>query len=126
WERLPAWLGELAGEALAAVVAEGVPPTEAQVRRRLLHLRFAGQEEALAVEPRDGEAPEEAFAAAYREIYGYAPEGRAIEVESIRVVASSIPEEPPLEDLPEEPRDAVPAGLRRAWTGGGWMDVPVF
>jgi 5-oxoprolinase (ATP-hydrolysing) len=125
-ERLPAWLGELADEALAAVVAEGVPPAESQVRRRLLHLRFTGQEEALAVEPRDGEAPEEAFAAAYREIYGYAPEGRAIEVESIRVVASSIPEEPPLEDLPEEPRDAVPAGLRRAWTDARWMDVPVF
>ena len=125
-ERLPAWLGELAEEALAAVVAEGVPPAEARVRRRLLHLRFAGQEEALAVEPREEEFPEETFAAAYREIYGYAPEGRAIEVESIRVVASSIPEEPPLEDLPEEPREAVPAGLRRAWTGGGWMDVPVF
>jgi 5-oxoprolinase (ATP-hydrolysing) len=41
-------------------------------------------------------------------------------------VASSNPEEPPLEALPEEPRDAVPAGLRRAWTGGRWMDVPVF
>lgn len=126
YDRLPVWLGELADEALKAVVAEGVPPTEAQIRRRLLHLRFAGQEEALAVEPREGEAPEEAFAAAYQEIYGYAPEGRAVELESIRVVASSIPEEPPLEDLPEEPRDAVPAGLRRAWTGGRWTDVPVF
>jgi 5-oxoprolinase (ATP-hydrolysing) len=125
-ERLPAWLGELADEALAAVVAEGVPPAESRVRRRLLHLRFAGQEEALAIEPREDEAPEETFAAAYREIYGYAPEGRAIEVESIRVVASSIPEEATLEDLPEEPRDAVPAGLRRAWTDGRWMDVPVF
>lgn len=125
-ERLPGWLGELAGEALAAVAAEGVPPAEARIRRRLLHLRFAGQEEALAVEPRDGEPPEEAFGAAYREIYGYAPEGRAIELESIRVVASSVPEEPPLEDLPEEPRAAVSSGLRRAWTGGRWMDMPVF
>lgn len=125
-EQLPVWLGELADEAAAAVAAEGVPDTEARIRRRLLYLRFTGQEEALAVELRDGESPEEAFAAAYREIYGYAPEGRTIELESIRVVASSIPEEPPLEALPEEPREAVPAGMRRAWTGSRWADLPVF
>jgi 5-oxoprolinase (ATP-hydrolysing) len=125
-ERLPAWLDDLAAEALAAVVAEGIPSADARVRRRLLYLRFAGQEEALAVEPRDGESPEEAFAAAYREIYGYAPEGRPIELESIRVVASSTPEEPPLEDLPEEAREAVPIATRNAWTGGRWADVLVF
>jgi 5-oxoprolinase (ATP-hydrolysing) len=124
--QLPSWLGELAEEALAAVGAEGVPPADARIRRRLLYLRFTGQEEALAVEPRDGESPEDAFATAYREIYGYAPEGRAIELESIRVVASSVPEEPPLEDLPEEAREAVPLATRRAWTGGGWADVLVF
>ncbi len=84
-DRLPAWFGELADEAVAAVAAEGVPKAEVRVRRRLLHLRFTGQEEALAVESRDGETPEEAFATAYREIYGYAPEGRSIELESIRV-----------------------------------------
>jgi len=125
-DRLPGWLDELAEEALAAVVAEGVPSEGARVRRRLLHLRFTGQEEALAVEPRDGESPEEAFGTAYRDIYGYAPEGRAIELESIRVVASSIPEEPPLEDLPEEARAAVPISIRCSWTGGRWTDVPVF
>jgi 5-oxoprolinase (ATP-hydrolysing) len=125
-DRLPAWLAGLEAEALAAVAAEGVPAPEARVRRRLLHLRFTGQEEALAVEPREGEPPEAAFAAAYREIYGYAPEGRAIELESIRVVASSEPEEPPLESSVEEERPAVPVGTRRAWTGGRWADVPVF
>jgi 5-oxoprolinase (ATP-hydrolysing) len=125
-EQLSLWLGELAEEARTAVVAEGVPREGVQVRRRLLHLRFTGQEEALAVEPRNGETPEEAFAAAYGEIYGYAPAGRRIELESIRVVASSVAEEPLLEVLPEEARDAGPAGLRRAWTGERWADVPVF
>lgn len=125
-EQLPAWLEELETEAAAAVEAEGVASADVRVRRRLLHLRFAGQEEALAVEPRDGERPEETFAAAYCEIYGYAPEGRAIELESIRVVASSMPDEPPLEDSLEEEREAVPEGTRRAWTGGRWADVPVF
>ncbi len=121
---LPGWLGALETEALQAVVAEGA--SAAEVRRRLLHLRFAGQEEALAVEVRDGEAPEAAFAVAYREIYGYAPEGRAIELESIRVVASSAAEDLPLERLPEVPRDAPPAGARSAWTGAQWGEVPVY
>ncbi|HEY2737416.1 MAG TPA: hydantoinase/oxoprolinase family protein, partial [Thermoanaerobaculia bacterium] len=92
-DRLPAWLDELGREAAAAVEHEGVPAHEILVRRRILNLRFLGQDEALAVEPEANQALETAFAAAYREIYGYAPEGRAIEVESLRAVASSRPAE---------------------------------
>ncbi len=64
-------------------------PGRSKVRRRLLNLRFAGQEASLAVEYQGEEMIESAFDAAYREIYGYAPEGREIELESVRVVASS-------------------------------------
>ena len=70
---------------------------------------------------------EPAFAAAYQEIYGYAPEGRAIELESIRVVASSRLSEDEDARVPDpEPSAAVPAGVRRCWTGGDWRDVPFF
>jgi 5-oxoprolinase (ATP-hydrolysing) len=115
-DRLPGWLDELGREAAAAVAAEGVAGA---VRRRIVNLRFVGQDEALPIE---SEPFEEAFAAAYREIYGYAPEGRAIEVESIRVVASSA-----AEDIPEEP---VVGGIaaketRRCWMAGAWIEVPV-
>jgi 5-oxoprolinase (ATP-hydrolysing) len=123
--RLAGWLDELGREALAAVRAEGIAAEEIAIRRRLLNLRFAGQEATLAVEYRaDGEI-EPAFAAAYREIYGYAPEGRAIELESVRVVASSrsSAEDPTFEP---EPSKAVPAGARRCWTGGAWREVPFF
>ncbi|HEY4574920.1 MAG TPA: hydantoinase/oxoprolinase family protein, partial [Thermoanaerobaculia bacterium] len=123
--RLAGWLDELGREAFAAVQAEGIAPEEIGIRRRLLNLRFAGQEATLAVEYRgDGEI-EPAFAAAYREIYGYAPEGRAIELESVRVVASSrsAAEDPTSKPAPSA---AVPAGARRCWTGGAWREVPVF
>jgi len=123
--RLAGWLEELGREAFAAVQAEGIAPEEIGIRRRLLNLRFAGQEATLAVEYRgDGEI-EPAFAAAYREIYGYAPEGRAIELESVRVVASSrsAVEEPTSKPAPSA---AVPAGARRCWTGGAWQEVPFF
>jgi 5-oxoprolinase (ATP-hydrolysing) len=123
--RLAGWLEELGREALAAVQAEGITPEEIGIRRRLLNLRFTGQEATLAVEYRGDAEIEPAFAAAYREIYGYAPEGRAIELESVRVVASSrsAAEEPTSKPAPSA---AVPAGARRCWTGGAWQEVPFF
>ena len=123
-ERLAGWLDELGREAAAAVRAEEIAPEEIEIRRRLLNLRFAGQEATLAVEFTDAAAIEPAFDAAYREIYGYAPEGRAIEVESIRVVASSRPEEDETPAFRPEPSRATPAGARRCWIGGAWREVP--
>lgn len=130
-ERLAGWLVKLGEEAAAAVETEGVAPEEILVRRRLLNLRFAGQEASLAVEYQRDDAIEPAFDAAYREIYGYAPEGRAIELESVRVVASSRPAGETAEAGAEaesipEVHPAVPIGMRRCWTGAGWREVPVF
>ena len=83
---------------------------------------------------RPGEPPEAAFAAAYREIYGYAPEGRAIEVESLRVVASSMAEEEERSDgsVGSDRSDrlnsvsAASGETRRCWLRSGWAEVPVF
>jgi 5-oxoprolinase (ATP-hydrolysing) len=125
--RLAGWLDELSREAAEAVAAEGIAPEEIEVRRRLLNLRFAGQEATLAVEYQGDAAIEPAFAAAYREIYGYAPEGRAIELESVRVIASSRSSGEDERPIPvPEPFAAEPTGRRRCWTGGGWRDVPFF
>jgi 5-oxoprolinase (ATP-hydrolysing) len=131
-DKLPAWLDDLGNEAAAAVLQEGVAAEDVRVRRRILNLRFAGQDEALPVEPALRETPEEAFTAAYREIYGYAPEGRAIEVESLRAVASSLPSEPELpsavpgEDFTAERLISEPVGVRRCWLGKSWAEVAVF
>ena len=97
---LAAWLAGLAAEATAAVAAEGVPESEIEVRRRIVHLRFAGQDATLPVElgPAQQGADQigvralgDAFLAAYQDRFGYRPAGRAIEVESLRVAASSRP-----------------------------------
>ncbi len=126
-ERLAGWLGELGREAMAAVAREEIAPEEIAVRRRLLNLRFAGQEATLGIEYASDGGIEPAFAAAYREVYGYAPEGRAIELESIRVVASSqgsAGDDLPLSD--PGPSAAVPDGFRRCWIAGAWREVPFF
>ncbi|HEV7785772.1 MAG TPA: hydantoinase/oxoprolinase family protein [Thermoanaerobaculia bacterium] len=126
-DRVAGWLAELGKEAAAAVETEGTAPEEITVRRRLLNLRFTGQEASLAVEYEGDDALEPAFDAAYREIYGYAPEGRAIELESVRVVASSRPAgEAAGPSAPSEAHKVVPVGTRRCWTGAGWREVPLF
>jgi 5-oxoprolinase (ATP-hydrolysing) len=113
---LDGWCEELGREAAAAVAAEGVPQAEVEVRRRIVALRFAGQESTLPVEYLGAAALAGAFAAAYREVYGYEPEGRAIEVESLRVVASSgrvaasAAQGTAQEDTKERAKDASPFG----------------
>ncbi len=121
-DRLAGWLDELGREATEAVAGEGVPEDRIAVRRRILNLRFVGQDEALPIE---GEPVADRFAAAYREIYGYAPEGRAVELESIRVVASSAADEMPVLPHTAGEREAAASGTRRSWLGG-WREVPVF
>jgi 5-oxoprolinase (ATP-hydrolysing) len=124
--QLDAWCEELGREAAAAVAAEGVPPAEVRVRRRIVALRFAGQESTLPVDYQEAAALAPAFAAAYRDVYGYEPEGRAIEVESLRVVASSGPAAEPGGDDDAPPAAAAGFTLRRAFIGGVWREVPTY
>jgi 5-oxoprolinase (ATP-hydrolysing) len=110
--RIPGWLDELAGQARAAVEAEGVPAEEVEVRRRILGLRYLGQEASLELEWQPTEPLASAFERRYRETYGHTPEQRAIELESLRVIASARP----VEELPLPsaiPHEAVPAGAGR-------------
>jgi 5-oxoprolinase (ATP-hydrolysing) len=90
--RIAEWMRELAATARREVVAAGVPEERVEVRRRLLHLRFAGQESTLEVEWHEGVELREKFETAYGALYGHRPEDRPIELESIRVVASSMSE----------------------------------
>jgi 5-oxoprolinase (ATP-hydrolysing) len=125
--RLDGWCEELGFEAAAAVVAEGVPPAEVAVRRRIVALRFAGQEATLTVDYDGAAGLPAAFSAAYRAVYGYEPEGRAIEVESLRVVASSGGEGGACETAATTgpATGAAPAvRSRRSWFGGRWIEVP--
>ncbi len=111
-------LATLEEEAVRSVVAEGVPPGEVDVRRRLAYLRLAGQGGSLEVAASAGEGLEGAFAEAYEATYGYPPPARAVEVESLRVVASSRPRE--LEEVAGEVplRRAAPEGEGRVVADG--------
>ncbi len=123
-EELSNWFDELAVEARDAVVLEGVEADSVVTRLRRLHVRLEGQDSALAVEWAGGSV-RESFARAYRAVYGYPPGDRSIEVESLRVVAST--EAPPWQVEPATAERGSPR-LRseRAWFDGGWAEVERF
>ncbi len=137
---LEAKLAELAAQAVREVRAEGVEADDVIVRRRLAFLRLTGQETPLELEvTAGGDAAGKPLAAAflerYQEIYGYRPSDRTIEVDSLRVVASSRKQttaissrpERPLDDRPEPlVSDAAPDGQRRAYVDSRWQDVPLY
>ncbi len=128
---LGASLDELAEEAAAAVRREGVDAGDVVVRRRIAHLRLAGQETSVPVEvlpggDRPGFDLEGAFAAAYRELYGYPPPERPVEVESLRVAASSRPAERPSPNGPGRTRRAEPVAAGRAFFAGAWVETGIF
>jgi 5-oxoprolinase (ATP-hydrolysing) len=82
-------LEPLEREARAAVVLAGVPAGEAEVRRRALFLRLAGQETSLEIGWGPGVDVRAAFDRSYADTYGHDPGRRPIEVEAVRVVVSS-------------------------------------
>ncbi len=85
--QLPDMLDQLAIEATAALSREGVSAEQVRIRRKKVFLRLAGQESSLEVDAADGPALRELFIRRYRELFGYEPGERRVEVESILVVA---------------------------------------
>lgn len=126
---LEATFADLAAEAAAAVAAEGVETNLVEIRRRSASLRLVGQEATLELEvpgPVSVGNLQEEFLAAYGSRYGYRPEDPALEVESLRVVASSKAEPLPTPVVGAEGHPAVPVAHRRAFVGGAWHEVPEY
>ncbi|MDR8392199.1 hydantoinase B/oxoprolinase family protein [Aliifodinibius sp. S!AR15-10] len=80
---------ELGEKAIAKLQQEGIPEAETELRRRSVFMRLEGQEATLEVNFGDGKELAESFKQLYLQRYGHWIGGRTIEVESIRVVASS-------------------------------------
>ncbi len=121
-ERIVAKLGQ---EAVEAVVRDHGSREGIRIRRTLAHVRLAGQDSTLEVEWRPGCDLGALFAASYRQLYGYDPPPRPIEVASIRVVASTPPE--PVATAAEVPPCPVTAPASHGMVfGGRRLDVPRF
>ncbi|MCG8608800.1 hydantoinase/oxoprolinase family protein [bacterium] len=124
--RVLEWIKTLTEQAQEAVASEGIPRDEIVVRRSMVNLRFLGQDSILSVEYDQNRTLEELFQEKYRDVFGHLPEGRQIEIESLRVVCSS----KSVITLASNNRlsgvDAEPIGLTGACLQGRWQDVPYF
>jgi 5-oxoprolinase (ATP-hydrolysing) len=126
YDTIPDLMEELATMAVASVAAAGVPADRIEVRRRILNLRFAGQDATLTVEWETGKSITEAFDRKYEQLYGHRPGEREVELESVRVVASSLSSPPPRSGVAGEERRAEPEGTGRVYFGEDWLEAPLF
>lgn len=147
-------LDVLAREATDQVAAEGVSEDCIEIRRRIARVRFHGQDSVLDVEVDDPTSLRADFLRQYEQVFGHRPEVRQVELESLRVVASSHSEDVAPESAdgrgeesegnsgeakPNEERtdrkragpvgyvkrDAVPDGESNAFFSG-WRKVPTY
>jgi len=125
-DRIAGWIDDLSARAVAAVKAEGDGDVEIVVRRRIAHLRFVGQEATLGIEIEDGRPLRDAFERRYEELFGHRPEGRPLELESLRVVASTAPAPVSVASTPAETSKVEPHRTRDARFGGRWIETSVF
>ncbi len=120
---------ECAEQVRREVMAEGIDAQSISIRRRIANMRLLGQDATVAVEVDDLHRLEDAFAQRYAEIYGHAPEGKPIEVESIRVIASQNPgtfaRMRRSTDTPEQRQHRRPRRVRARFDGM-WRDIPAY
>jgi len=106
---------------------EGIDPDSIRIRSRRIFMRFEGQESTLEIEYGNDEPdPEEKFRAAYREQYGHWIEGRTIEVESMRVIASSQYDVPAPETKEAAKGKPEPVREKTVRFGGDNPETPVY
>ncbi len=87
--RISELLPDLESEALGKLADEGVDSDQAVIRNRMVFMRFEGQESTIEVNWISEEHLLKDFRSAYTVLYGHWSEGRIIEIESVKVVASA-------------------------------------
>jgi 5-oxoprolinase (ATP-hydrolysing) len=125
-EELESLLAQLARRAVEMVAREGVPESQIIVRRVMVNMRLAGQESSLSVDYDANAALADGFRETYTAVYGHFPAGRPIEVESIRLVASSEPEAAATAPRPVQVLKPRPRRHARAYLEGRWQRVPIY
>jgi 5-oxoprolinase (ATP-hydrolysing) len=126
-DRLDGWLQELAEQASKALVDEGVGD-DIDDPRRIVELRYVGQDATLEIEPVPGEDLESLFEEAYFRLFSYRPRERGVEVVSLRVVVRNRrPQVVPVTEGREEMSQPIePVRSQRCFMGGAWREVPCY
>ncbi len=96
------------------------------IRRKIFSMRLKGQESTLEVEYESGKNLEDLFRKSYQRQYGHWVSDRIIEIESVRVVASTKTETEPKIGKPKEGGRPDPLFKKNIWFSGEEMLTPVY
>lgn len=111
----------LGREAVAEVVAQGVP--EAQIERRVkVYLRAGASQTSLPVELGAAEAMIESFVSTHETEFGFRPDAADITAEMVTVEAVGL--SGANARLPDGPAGTGESGTARMWSQGDFADVP--
>ncbi|MDX1670956.1 MAG: hydantoinase B/oxoprolinase family protein [Balneolaceae bacterium] len=92
-------LDRLREEAIGKLREEGFNEQQTEIRRQLIFMRLKGQESTIEIEYNSGMNLQKAFKTSYEQRYGHWISDREVEIESIRVVASTRQKEEQLIEL---------------------------
>ncbi|MGM0528732.1 MAG: hydantoinase B/oxoprolinase family protein [Bacteroidota bacterium] len=106
---LPGFIEECEANARNMLREEGYNEEEISLHKKLVFMRYIGQDSCLEIAFSSIETLDDDFAEAYEAIYGHSVSKRAIEVESIRVIARVYEEEEAQEALNVHSFNARPA-----------------
>ncbi len=125
-EYLPAIFNRMEGNLGGQLLAEGCPEAHFNPPRRLLDMRYQGQESRITVpEPQNGDW-KAAFETLHQQLYGFNFPGREIEVYAARMELAASRERPPARPAATRNRTAVPARHASAWLHGAGHSAAVF
>ncbi|MFN7116390.1 MAG: hydantoinase B/oxoprolinase family protein, partial [Saprospiraceae bacterium] len=113
---LPKWIEDLSIRATEKLQQEGYTASEIEIVRQLVYLRFKGQDSTLEV-PYD-ENLLQSFENQYKSLFGHYPVGRAIEVESLKIIVGT--KVPPILSKPKNSEQYIPTPLKTS------SETPVF
>ena len=124
--RLDEIIIRLEGRARQNLHRMNVEDADVIIRRRLISMRLEGQESTLEVPYAPDADLEQEFRNVYTRRYGHWVTGREIEVESVRVVASTKAPVSVDESLPQSSSPPEPIEHRSVWFDELQMDTPVY
>ncbi len=125
--RLGDWFAAMEASARRDLEAEGFPEAAVEIGRREVFLRFAGQESAHAVAlGEDAARLREDFTARYRQLFGYVPGGRPLEVVRLRLRAAAGARDKEREHFQGDASLPFSGDAQPCFVGGEWQQVPVF
>lgn len=96
------------------------------VRRAILSMRLQGQESTLEIEYDGDRNPHNLFKKAYIDRYGHWIDSRTIEVESIRVIASTYPQKSEKPNENGQFSNCMHSFHKKVWFDGVQREIPVY